>query len=782
MEKLATNSKIIMSKAQAYRSGFKEALERSPPLMQGAQDDHWVPPQAGFIKVNFDGATFVNPSTTGSDCLGRGQLGQCVVWRQFHRLFGASPEVVEALAALDAVQLAIRKGWSSLEGEGAPPLQVDVAVLADLRMDAQDESFDLLRRIPCKGGKQFDRECLKSFHPDCVEKDDSFLESEDHWTCAWHICSVCRKSSQLHCYTCTKAVCRHCLPKTDFLQVKGEYGFCDLCLKLALLIEENKDYDSDGDKVDFTDRETCEGLFMEYYMIIKKDEGFESRDIYAAQDRVKKKKKNHKSGSDSEEFDDEEDEEQISDYDDVKYEKKHKRKHKEKRSERRKSKAPKKSNQMEFVGWASKSLMEFLASIGKNNSEKLSQDEVTSIINEYAKENKLFHPQKKKMIICDALLKPLFKRKTINKIRVYGLLDDHFTENQDESEEDEVEYNSENDDTSIPSACKRQKKVDVEKKPEKVENDVDQCCFAAIVDENMKLVYLKRSVLYELLKQPESFEEKVVGCYVRAKSDPYDYCSKSSYQLMQVEGVKAVSVGENNAETVLLFSTMPKEIGISRLSDSDFSKEECEVLRQKVLAGQLERPTVGELQEKAKILHKDITKHYWDRQKTLQSPSEQSKLLENVPKVIPDISELDSNTGDVKEDMKSDEGSPTSILHCDNADQGTSEEKAHHGKASTPEPEHEDIPCKKVLEDYENANDGKVNSLLSNEKLDNDLDSETWFVLGPHGENSKCSLSVLKRWNEKSPYASKFKVWKEDQKEEDAVSLLDAINIAFPKQ
>ncbi|KAG8368900.1 hypothetical protein BUALT_Bualt15G0094600 [Buddleja alternifolia] len=76
------------------------------------------------------------------------------------------------------------------------------------------------------------------------------------------------------------------------------------------------------EKVDFTDRETCEGLFMEYYMIIKEEEGFESRDIYAAQDRLKKKKKNHKSGYDSEDFNEEEDEEQLSDYDDVAYEKK----------------------------------------------------------------------------------------------------------------------------------------------------------------------------------------------------------------------------------------------------------------------------------------------------------------------------------------------------------------------------------------------------------------------------------------------------------------------------
>lgn len=27
------------------------------------------------------------------------------------------------------------------------------------------------------------RECRKSYHPHCLQKDDSFLESEDHWAC-----------------------------------------------------------------------------------------------------------------------------------------------------------------------------------------------------------------------------------------------------------------------------------------------------------------------------------------------------------------------------------------------------------------------------------------------------------------------------------------------------------------------------------------------------------------------------------------------------------------------
>ncbi|KAK6139530.1 hypothetical protein DH2020_026730 [Rehmannia glutinosa] len=503
------------------------------------------------------------------------------------------------------------------------------------------------------------KECLKSYHPDCVGKRESFLESEKKWACDWHTCFRCRRSSHLHCYTCTKAACRRCLSAADVLQVKGKYGFCNPCLKLALLIEENKDCDSDGEKVDFTDRETCEGLFMEYYYIIKKEEGFEAGDLYAAQDRAKMEK-NHQSGS-AEEWDEEEDEEeQISDYDDSEDEKCRKTR---KRSEEKKpsKQTPLKFNKKEFIGWASSSLIEFLTSIGKSTSEKLSQHDVTSIVNE---------------------------KRTISKYRVYDLLEDHFAENNDESEEDEVGCDSEDNNAGIPDACKRQRKLDMEEKSLKkdLDNIVRQSCFAAIVVENVKLVYLKRSVLEELLKQPKSFEEKVTGCFVRVKCDPYDYRSRISHQLMQVKGVRTVPAGEENIETALLVSAIPKEIQMRLVSDGDFLEEECEDLRQRVLAGELERPTVVDLQQKAKVLHEDITKNhmmaflvcdfnynvstlfeYLEKRKILQSPSGQARLLENVPTVIPDISEPDSNSGGIRNDIKSGEGSPQSILPCDSS-------------------------------------------------------------------------------------------------------------------
>ncbi|XP_073124984.1 zinc finger CCCH domain-containing protein 19-like [Henckelia pumila] len=819
------------------------------------------------------------------------------------------------------------------------------------------------------------KQCLKSYHPSCVGKNDSFLDSEDHWTCDWHTCFLCSRSACLHCYTCAKAVCNHCLPTAGFLQVKGKKGFCSHCLKLAALVEENRDCDSDGEQVDFKIRETYEGLFKEYYLIIKENEGLEPHHIYAAKDR-EKARKNYKSDFGSLELDedDDEDEEEISEYDGSDHEKTRKRtlKSAKKSHARLKSakKSHRKSNKKEFIAWGSRTLIEFLGSIGKSISEVLTQRDVTDIINGYILENKLIHSKNRKMVVCDERLQPLLGRRMISKYRIYDLLEDHFTENHDELEENDMVYDLENTKETTYPLCKRQRKFDTEIESTKNEREVSvpESVFASISVHNVKLVYLKRSLLYELFKHPEAFEQKVIGCFVRVKSDPYDYCAKNSHQLMQVKGIKSVSNGESNTEFVLCFSAFPNEVHISLLSDTDFSEEECADLRQKTLTGLLMKPTVEELQQKARVLHEDLTKHwinkelallqklidranekgqrrelfeYLEKRKRLQTPSEQAHLLETFPIVSPEISELSPNSENSVDDVKNDDNSIIQTASSVPSDRwkenGISAEKGRRGHGYYPEtkeslltksgsgesqcisipdnefkplnPASEEkgdrfetchfgedshmssektwyeqtgrksqdpstfevefsdaendnccqvndlIPVRKgqestpvgvieLFSDDENANDDKANSdhedlsqhipgqndkletysmpsipsketqyepttrknqestqieaieLLSDDesgneskansvpedKKFNNLGSNTWLILGPNGERDTCSTHMLKRWSEISPCAFKFKVWKEEQSEEDAIWLGDAIKFAFPKQ
>jgi len=337
--------------------------------------------------------------------------------------------------------------------------------------------------------------------------------------------------------------------------------------------------------VDFRDRETYEGLFKEYWDIIKEKEGLTLEDLHNADVLIKKGEEyiprshksnpdslsKNKSNSDSDEYvnkdeDEEEEEEEEEEHereeidkgssdDDVGIHdivqpivKKNKKKPKRARARR------KGSRRIEFVGWASRSLMEFLGSIGVDTSKKLSQDDVASLINKYAQEHKLFHPEKKKVVLCDVRLRSLLGRKSFNMYKINDALEPHFAENIDRSEDEGYSSGCEEGNASLSTKKepwwrkvgsfqhkgslmeKFQQKEAVSEEPFKKDAVVKvvYSCYATIGPKNMKLVYLRKSLVEQLLQQDETFESKVVGSFVKVKSDPLD--SKHQYQLLPVTG------------------------------------------------------------------------------------------------------------------------------------------------------------------------------------------------------------------------------------------------------
>ncbi|PHT59115.1 hypothetical protein CQW23_01478 [Capsicum baccatum] len=342
---------------------------------------------------------------------------------------------------------------------------------------------------------------------------------------------------------------------------------------------------------------------------------------------------------------------------------------------------------LEYVGWGSKPLIEFLQSIGKDTTRTYSQQEVTAIVTEYVNSNDLLNPQKKKRVLCDARLHSLFGKKSIPRIKIYDFLEVHFSENHDESE-DESSNSSKEEDTVVSS--KGRKSTESPKKKVPV---VPKSCFAAVIAENIKLVYLKRSLVQDLLKTPGSSEDKIVGSFVRVKSDPNDCFQKNSHQLQQVEGIKKVPSASDAAfEIHLQLSNLMKDVPVSSLSDDDFYEEDCEDLRGRIKAGSLKRPTVLELESKAQVLHKDITKHWierevallqkridhanekgWrkqypfflERKQLLQTQKEQDRLFSVMPKVVAEELEAEVKTVDaldlnVMEQERENGCSPTS--------------------------------------------------------------------------------------------------------------------------
>ncbi|KDP42483.1 hypothetical protein JCGZ_00280 [Jatropha curcas] len=242
---------------------------------------------------------------------------------------------------------------------------------------------------------------------------------------------------------------------------------------------------------------------------------------------------------------------------------------------------------------------------------------------------------------------------------------------------------------------------------------------------------------------------------------------------------------------------MPKDIPTCKLSEDNFSKEECEDLRQRVEHGRLGRPTVVDFKEKATSLHEVITKHwivkelarlqkcidqanekgwrrefseYMERLKLLQTPSEQARLSDEVPEIIADEAEIepadkDLNRKDEKENNTSPKSEirelsrPSTKISRDNGISSSSNDGADFtGKSQVVLPETQHQPGnsssgeKKVkpadIENEEMKNkqiapaieviqlsddEEEDKSVALSKQTPEDLDSRIWHIVSPHG-------------------------------------------------
>lgn len=442
--------------------------------------------------------------------------------------------------------------------------------------------------------------CIKVYHPECVGRKKSVMKSEERWTCSWHTCSECNKTSKFLCLCCPTGICRFCIRTASFAIVKGNLGFCSTCLELAICIEENAELNTAGEKMDLEDRDTYECRFKEYLLIIMEKENLTRGDIYCTMD-ASEESSSEDDGCSSVGFaQGTKDDILIVTSSDSDYVKRRKQTRKRKVFTRK-----------EFIGWGSRPLIDFLKSIDIDTSKMLTQYEVDSIISKYIAEKQLIDKKRKNFILCDEMLYSIFKKKSLRKSKIYNLLEDHIAENLEHSEESETESSSENN-IEMAWLARKKRKV-IESKAESSENKLDgvqKSLFVSIVVDNMKLVYLRKSLLEKLLSQPGNVEDKVVGSFVKLKKDPREKLWNLSCKLVQVKGIKKLSSGETNTEILLQVNNMVSDVGLSLLSDDDISEEECEGLRQQVKNGLLEKPTVVEFEQKARSLHEDIMKHW----------------------------------------------------------------------------------------------------------------------------------------------------------------------------
>ncbi|KAM0926485.1 hypothetical protein ACQ4PT_003541 [Festuca glaucescens] len=481
------------------------------------------------------------------------------------------------------------------------------------------------------------RGCPKVYHPACVKRDEAFFQGRSKWNCGWHICSSCEKAAVHYmCYTCTFSVCKVCIKHGKFFSVRGNKGFCDTCYGTIVLVEAK---DEGGDttkvKVDFDDRLSWEYLFKLYWLDLKGKLSLTMEELTDAKSRwnapiTYARKEKDESSDDL--YDANYDEGAGSDCSPGK----RKRANASRKKGQRRRKAhsvcnvtvenaeiatgnaeslPKKEPS-EGVPldskWASPELLEFVGHMRDGDQSFISQFDVQAILLEYVKKNDLRNPRRKSQIICDSRLHRLFRKTHVAHFEMLRLLEMHFlasdastvnngnheTINVNSAQIDDSGY-GEITDKPCPGRKKRMHRK-IEREP--LGNLKD---YAAIDMHNINLIYLRRSLMEDLLDDP-TFSDKISGGFVRIKITDVGQ-KQHMYRLVKVVGTHKVSekysTGKKTTNFALEILNLSKKeiITMDTISNQDFTEEECRRLRQSMKYNLISRLKVGDIQEKATI-------------------------------------------------------------------------------------------------------------------------------------------------------------------------------------
>ncbi|KAL9255319.1 Zinc finger CCCH domain-containing protein [Drosera capensis] len=311
--------------------------------------------------------------------------------------------------------------------------------------------------------------------------------------------------------------------------------------------------------------------------------------------------------------------------------------------------------------WASEELLEFVTLMRDGDTSVLTQFEVQALLLEYIRKNKLRDPRRKCQIICDPRLETLFGKDRVGHFEMLKLLEYHFrgeyrpngTIQAAVVTPVEIDEGGE-----VIQTTNKDKKQQPYRKLDDKSGLINLANYAAIDVHNMNLIYLKRSLIENLLEDSEKFHDKVVGSIVRIRISSSDQ-KPENYRLVRVVGTGKVTEqyksGNRSADFMLKILNLSKveDVAIDAVSNQEFSEDECRRLRQSMKCGLVARMTVGEVQEKAKalqtvrvndLLEAEILKlnHLRDRAKCMEKlellnkPEESQHRSHEMPEVHAD--------------------------------------------------------------------------------------------------------------------------------------------------
>ncbi|CAN6308317.1 unnamed protein product [Urochloa humidicola] len=520
------------------------------------------------------------------------------------------------------------------------------------------------------------RGCPKVYHPACIKRDEAFFNSRSKWNCGWHICSSCEKAVHYMCYTCTYSLCKVCIKQGKFFSVRGTKGFCDTCFGTILLIESK---DESATKVDFDDILSWEYLFKLYWLDLKGKLSLTLEELTSAKNRwnvpvTSARKEKDESSDDL--YDVNNDDGAGSDCSSRKRRRGNSTRKKVRK--RRKvdsdcsiaakkvelpindagilptevpngqvplpvpvdTKVPNERVPLPVVmevqhervpltvdtKWASSELLEFVGHMRDGDQSFVSQFDVQTLLLEYIKKNNLRDPKRKSQIVCDARLHRLFRKSRVAHFEMLKLLEMHFLTNETPKVSDnsqvtinassaQVDANGYSDMATKSSPEKRRR---MHRKMDR-EPQVNLEAYAAIDRHNINLIYMRRSVMEDLVDDA-TFSDKIYGAFVRIKISGVGQ-KQDIYRLVKVVGTHKVpekySIGKKMTNFALEILNLDKKeiIRMDTVSNQDFTEEECTRLRQSMKCGLISRLKVRDIQEKAKILQSARVNDWFENEK-----------------------------------------------------------------------------------------------------------------------------------------------------------------------
>ncbi|KAM0854771.1 hypothetical protein ACQ4PT_050213 [Festuca glaucescens] len=493
----------------------------------------------------------------------------------------------------------------------------------------------------------------------------------------------------------------------------------------------------------------------------------------------------------------------------------------------------------EEASWASKELLDFVAHMRNGDKSMLSQFQVQRLLLAYIKREDLRDPRRKSQIVCDPLLQSLFGKERVAHFEMLKLLESHFFMTEvapvdidgnhggvvDPDPSQDVDGNSEASFVMSSEKKRKSRKYD----PRALQTNLDD--FAAIDNHNIGLLYLRRNLMEELMDDVDTFSEKVLGTFVRIRISGAGQ-RQDIYRLVQIVGTGTAAemykCGKKTTDITLEILNLDKKevITIDITSNQEFTEEECKRLRQSIKCGLIARLTVGEVQDKARVLHsvkvndwieseKMRLAHLRDRASDMghrkeypfrhsfmnhylvgsfSKPSGTFFRKDNNP-VSPGKGEGRNAARDPKSNWESNRNTWSSTQL--ESPHGRRSTLSSHGESAgyTDKSDSPNVGAHRTNVEATAANTPRGLSGASSQTLTANLGSATpasqltvnesekiWQYMDPSNKiQGPFSIVQLRKWNSSGYFPPNLKIWKSNETQDDSILLADALVGKFEK-